>query len=66
MYLKGPVSTVNSFTWYSESQNIIGVICWAVILLDWSGVDLGVKSTPHTKKAVELQDSSKIQCKLPY
>jgi hypothetical protein len=34
--------------------------------LDWSGVDLTPKSTPYAKKAVELQDSSKIQCKLPY
>jgi len=29
-----------------------------VILLDWSGVDLGVKSTPYAKKLVELQDSN--------
>ena len=41
-------------------------VWWSVILLDWSGVDLTPKSTPHAKKAVELQDSSKIQCKLPY
>ena len=26
----------------------------AVILLDWSGVDLAPKSTPYTEKAVEL------------
>ncbi|OCK93270.1 kinase-like protein [Cenococcum geophilum 1.58] len=30
----------------------------SMILLDWSGVDLGVKSTPYAKKLVELQDSN--------
>ena len=30
----------------------------AVILLDWSGVDLTPKSTPYAKKLVELQDSN--------
>jgi len=29
----------------------------AVILLDWSGVELTPKSTPYAKEAVELQDS---------
>ena len=36
--------------WVDEKQ--------AVILLDWSGVDLGVKSTPYAEEAVELQDSN--------
>ena len=30
----------------------------AVILLDWSGVDLTPKSTPYAEEAVELQDSN--------
>ena len=30
----------------------------AVILLDWSGVDLNPKSTPYAKKLMELQDSN--------
>ena len=30
----------------------------AVILLDWSGVDLTPKPTPYAEKAVELQDSN--------
>ena len=30
----------------------------AVILLDWSGVDLTPKSTPYAKKLMELQDSN--------
>jgi len=35
--------------------------CWggsAVILLDWTGVDLTPKSTPYTEEVVELQDSN--------
>ena len=31
---------------------------YAVILLDWSGVDLTPKSTPYAEEAVELQDSN--------
>jgi hypothetical protein len=30
----------------------------AVILLDWTGVDLTPQSTPYAEEAVELQDSN--------